>query len=196
MEAFSDGVLAIIITITVLSLKVPVGREFSDIVGVLPQIGSYALSFAYIGAYWSNHHHTLHTVTRVNGKILWSNLLFLFAISLLPFATDWFGQNLFQPVPTLVYGLVLFFTAASFFLLRLAIITQDQNSHVLRKVMESDWRGTVTGAVYLVALGLAMFAPKVSVALYTVLLVLWFMPDRKLERALDGEDGGQKGRMG
>jgi uncharacterized membrane protein len=196
MEAFSDGVLAIIITITVLSLKVPAGREFSDIVGVLPQIGSYALSFAYIGAYWSNHHHTLHTVTRVNGKILWSNLLFLFAISLLPFATDWFGQNLFQPVPTLVYGLVLFFTAASFFLLRLAIITQDQNSHVLRKVMESDWRGTVTGAVYLVALGLAMFAPKVSVALYTVLLVLWFMPDRKLERALDGEDGGQKGRMG
>ncbi len=135
-------------------------------------------------------------MTRVNGKILWSNLLFLFAISLLPFATDWFGQNLFQPVPTLVYGLVLFFTAASFFLLRLAIITQDQNSHVLRRVMESDWRGTVTGAVYLVALGLAMFAPKVSVALYTVLLVLWFMPDRKLERALDGEDGGQKGRMG
>ncbi len=187
MEAFSDGVLAIIITIMVLNLKVPEGKGFSDILGVLPQIGVYALSFAYIGAYWNNHHHTLHVVTAVNGKILWANLLFLFVISLLPFATDWFGRNLYEPVPTLIYGVVLFLTAVSFFLLRCAIITQDENSHVLRQVMESDRKGTVTGIVYLIALALAMFVPKVSVILYTALLALWFMPDRKLEKALYGD---------
>ncbi len=187
MEAFSDGVLAIIITIMVLNLKVPEGKGFSDILGVLPQIGVYALSFAYIGAYWNNHHHTVHVVTAVNGKILWANLLFLFFISLLPFATDWFGRNLYEPVPTLIYGVVLFLTAVSFFLLRCAIITQDENSHVLRQVMESDRKGTVTGIVYLIALALAMFVPKVSVILYTALLALWFMPDRKLEKALYGD---------
>ncbi len=187
MEAFSDGVLAIIITIMVLNLKVPEGKGFSDILGVLPQIGVYALSFAYIGAYWNNHHHTVHVVTAVNGKILWANLLFLFFISLLPFATDWFGRNLYEPVPTLIYGVVLFLTAVSFFLLRCAIITQDENSHVLRQVMESDRKGTVTGIVYVIALALAMFVPKVSVILYTALLALWFMPDRKLEKALYGD---------
>ena len=184
MEAFSDGVLAIIITIMVLNLKVPEGKEFADIMGALPEIGGYALSFAYIGAYWNNHHHTLHTVNNVNGKILWSNLLFLFVISLLPFATEWLGRNLFAPVPTLVYGVVLFLTALSFSLLRIAIITQDEESHVLREVMEEDRKGAISGILYIAALALAMAAPKVSVVLYIVLLLLWFMPDRKLEKAL------------
>ena len=189
MEAFSDGVLAIIITIMVLNLKMPAGSGFSDLLPLLPQIGSYAMSFAYIGAYWSNHHHTVHAVTNVNGKILWANLLFLFCISLLPFATDWFGMNLFAPVPTLVYGLVLFITAMSFFLLRIAIISQDRCSHALRKAMNEDWRGAVTGIVYIVALALAMVLPKLSVALYTILLLLWFMPDYKIEKNLQETKG-------
>ncbi len=184
MEAFSDGVLAIIITIMVLNLKVPEGDTFRDILSALPPIASYAVSFAYIGAYWNNHHHTLHAVTMVNGRILWANLLFLFCISLLPFATDWFSRHLFAPVPTLIYGLVLVFTAVSFTLLRLAIVTQDRNSHALRQVMENDRKSTVTGVVYVIALGLAMFLPKLSVALYTGLLLLWFMPERRLEKAL------------
>ena len=189
MEAFSDGVLAIIITIMVLNLKMPAGNGFPDLLPVLPQLGSYAMSFAYIGAYWSNHHHTVHAVTNVNGKILWANLLFLFCISLLPFATDWFGMNLFAPVPTLVYGLVLFITAMSFFLLRIAIISQDHCSHALRKAMNEDWRGAVTGIVYIVALALAMVLPKLSVALYTILLLLWFMPDYKIEKNLQETKG-------
>lgn len=187
MEAFSDGVLAIVITIMVLNFDIPKGNGFSDIFAILPQLGVYALSFAYVGAYWNNHHHTLHAVTYVNGKILWANLLFLFFISLLPYVTGWFGRFSFDPIPTLVYGIVLFLTAMSFFLLRCAIITQDRNSHVLRKVMENDWKGTVTGVTYLVALAFAMFIPKLSVTLYTGLLLLWFMPDRKLEKALNDE---------
>ncbi|MCR4841796.1 MAG: TMEM175 family protein, partial [Eubacterium sp.] len=184
MEAFSDGVLAIIITIMVLGLKVPDGTNFSDIMKVLPQVGIYALSFAFIGAYWNNHHHTLHALTQVNGKILWANLLFLFVISLLPFATEWFGRNPLAPVPTFMYGVVMFATALSFFLLRVAIVTQDKNSHALRQVMEEVRRGTITGVVYIIAIGLSMRFPAVSVVLYLILLLLWFMPDRELERIL------------
>lgn len=184
MEAFSDGVLAIIITIMVLNLKVPSGIEFSDILKVVPQIGVYAMSFAYIGAYWNNHHHMLHAVTRISGKILWANLLFLFVISLLPFATDWFGQNLFSPIPTFVYGIVLFLTAISFFILRSAIINHKEGSPELKKIMKMDKRGNFTGIVYVIALGCAMFLPKLAVVLYTGLLLLWFMPDRKLEKAI------------
>lgn len=188
MEAFSDGVLAIIITIMVLNLKVPAGNSFADILSVLPQIGMYAMSFAYVGAYWNNHHHTLHTLRFVNGWIMWANLLFLFCISLLPFATDWFGRNLFDPVPTFVYGFVLFVTAISFFLLRIAIATQDKCSHVLRTVMKDDRRGSVTGIVYIIALVISFRLPKMAVVLYTLLLLLWLMPDRKIEKVIYGED--------
>ena len=188
MEAFSDGVLAIIITIMVLNLKLPSGNTFADILSTIPQIGIYAMSFAYVGAYWNNHHHTLHTLRFVNGWILWANLLFLFCISLLPFVTDWFGKNLFDPVPTFVYGLVLFMTAVSFFLLRIAIATQDKCSHVLREVMENDRRGTLTGAVYVIALAISLRLPKMAVTLYTLLLLLWLMPDRKIEKAIYDND--------
>lgn len=184
MEAFSDGVMAIIITIMVLTLKVPSGNRFSDIISVLPQIGMYALSFAYIGAYWNNHHHTLHTLKWVNGSIMWANLLFLFCISLLPFATEWFVVNIFDPAPTFVYGFVLAMTAVSFFILRIAIVTQDKCSHVLKTVMEEDKRGTITGIVYIIALSASMHLPKLSVVLYTALLFLWIMPDRKIEKAI------------
>lgn len=184
MEAFSDGVLAIIITIMVLNLKVPDGITFRDIVGVLPQVGVYAMSFAYVGAYWNNHHHMLHAVTRVNGKILWANLLFLFVISLLPFSTDWFGRNLFAPVPTFMYGIVLFLTAISFFILRQSIITHKESSQALKEIMANDKRGPFTAAIYIIALACAMYLPVLAVILYTALLILWFMPDRKLEKAL------------
>lgn len=191
MEAFSDGVLAIIITIMALTLKVPVGNGFPDIISVLPQLGIYAISFAYVGAYWSNHHHTLHTLKWVNGRIMWANLLFLFCISLLPHVTDWFGRNLFDPVPTFVYGLVLFMTAMAFFILRIAIVTQDKCSHVLQTVMENDKRGTLTGIVYIIALALSLHLPKLSVILYTGLLLLWIMPDRRIEKAIY-EDADQQ----
>ena len=193
-EALVDAILAIIITIMVLGLKVPEGNGFADIFAVFPQLGIYAVSFAYVGAYWSNHHHTVHTLTMVNGLILWANLLFLFCISLLPFVTDWFGRNLFDPVPTLVYGLVLFLTAMSFFLLRLAIARQDKCSHILQTVMAEDRRGLITGIVYVVALALAMFYPRVSVTLYTLLLLLWFMPEKKIEQAINDSSGNKDER--
>lgn len=193
MEAFSDGVLAIIITIMVLNLKVPEGNGFKDIAQVLPQIGIYAMSFAYVGAYWNNHHHTLHTVKMVKGPMLWANLLFLFCISLLPFATDWFGKNLFDPVPTFTYGLVMFLTAISFFLLRKAIVKQDECSHILQEAMENDRRGTITGIVYIVAMGLSFVLPQMAFVLYTALLLLWFMPDKNIEQAVYNSDRDNDG---
>ena len=193
MEAFSDGVLAIIITIMVLNLHIPAGNTFKDFMTEMPKIGIYAMSFAYVGAYWNSHHHTLHTVTMVTGAILWANLLFLFFISLLPFAAAWFGQNLFDPVPTFVYGLVLFLTAISFFLLRLAIVRCDECSHILREAMENDRRGKFTGIIYIIALGLSFCAPRVAVALHTMLLILWFIPDKNIEQAIYSADREKNG---
>ncbi len=185
LEAFSDGVLAIVITITVLSMEYPRGTDLSDLIGLIPHILIYAMSFVYVGAYWNNHHHTMHTVSTVDGKTLWANLFFLFWISLLPFMTNWMSGNLNEWVPTLGYGIILLMTGIGYSILQQAIIHNKNNSDTLKKaVQEGRWKGILTAVLYLLALCLTPFAFHVSQAIYALLLILWFIPDRRISRHL------------
>lgn len=186
MEAFSDGVLAIIITITVLNMEFPKGTGIADLISLIPQILIYAMSYVYVGAYWNNHHHTLQTVTFVNGRILWANLFFLFWISLLPFMTSWMSKNLNDWVPTLAYGVILLMTAIGYTVLQQTIIHNESDCEVLKKaVQEEKWRGTLTGIMYIVALAITPVAVHISQAIYLLLLILWFIPDRRISRLLN-----------
>lgn len=189
MEAFSDGVLAIIITITVLNMDLPKGTDISDLIALIPQIVVYAMSYVYVGAYWNNHHHTLQTVQFVNGRILWANLFFLFWVSLLPFMTNWMSRDLTAWVPTLAYGIILFMTAIGYTVLQQTIIHNESDCEVLKKaVQEEKWRGVVTGVMYIVALLITPVAVHVSQAIYFLLLVLWFIPDRRISRHHSGKN--------
>lgn len=158
LEAFSDGVLAIIITIMVLELKVPHGDTLATLEPLIPVFLSYVLSFVYIGIYWNNHHHMLHTVTRVTGPVLWANLHLLFWLSLLPFATGWMGENHFASLPSAVYGLVLLAAAISYWLLQQAIIASQGDSSVLRRAVGRDWKGKLSPVLYVLAIALTLFA--------------------------------------
>lgn len=185
MEAFSDGVLAIVITISVLSMELPKGTEISDLISLIPHVLIYALSFLYIGAYWNNHHHTLQTVRQVNGKILWANLFFLFWISMLPFMTHWMSRDPSKWVPTLGYGIILLMTAIAFYVLQQTIIRNEDNCDALKlAVQEEKWKGILTGIMYLAALFLTPFAVHVSQVIYVLLLILWFIPDRRISKYL------------
>ncbi len=184
LEAFSDGVLAIIITIMVLELKVPHGETLADLLSLLPVFLSYVLSFVYVGIYWNNHHHLLHTARHVNGLVLWANLHLLFWLSLLPFATGWMGENHFGTWPSMAYGLVLLMAAIAYWLLQQAIMAADEGQSVLRQALGRDWKGKASPVFYIAAIAVAPWCAWLSEALYVAVAVMWFVPDRRIERAL------------
>jgi uncharacterized membrane protein len=184
LEAFSDGVLAIIITITVLDMKVPHGGSLDSLSPVLPVFMSYVLSFAYIGIYWNNHHHMLHTTRNVTGAMLWANLHLLFWLSLFPFATGWMGENHFAPMPSALYGVVLLMAAIAYWLLQTVIIrTQGQDS-LLRKAVGTDWKGKLSPVLYVVGIATTQWSPKVAQAIYVFVALLWLVPDKRIEKVL------------
>jgi uncharacterized membrane protein len=184
LEAFSDGVLAIIITVMVLELRRPASSQFSALWPLAPVLLSYVLSFIYVGIYWNNHHHLLHATKRVNGRILWANLHLLFWISLFPFATAWMGENHVQPAPTVVYGFVLLMAAIAWYVLQSAILADEGPTSVLRHALGRDWKGRISPLLYLAAIGLAFISSWIAIALYSFVALLWLVPDRRIERAL------------
>jgi len=189
LEAFSDGVIAIIITIMVLELKVPHGEDFATLAPLWPVLLSYVLSFAYVGIYWNNHHHMLHTVHKVTGPILWANLHLLFWLSLFPFTTGWMGENHFAPGPTALYGVVLLLAAIAYYVLQSLIIASQGEDSLLRRAVGGDWKGKLSPALYLLAIGTAFVSQWLSLAIYAAVAVIWFVPDRRIERVLVHKEG-------
>lgn len=188
LEAFSDGVLAIIITIMVLELKVPHDASLAALSPLWGVFLSYVLSFVYIGIYWNNHHHMLHTVQKVTGGILWANLHLLFWLSLVPFVTGWMGENHFAGAPTAMYGMVLLMAATAYWTLQRVIIHAQGPSSLLRKAVGGDWKGNLSPGLYVVGIAVANRAPWAAGALYALVAVIWLVPDRRIERALHARD--------
>jgi len=184
LEAFSDGVLAIIITIMVLEMKVPHGIELSTLRPLLPIFLSYVLSFIYVGIYWNNHHHLFHAAKHVSGGILWANLHLLFWLSLFPFTTGWLGENHVAPMPAAVYGFVLLMAALAYYILQNAIMAQQGGDSPLKSAIGSDWKGKLSPVCYLSAILLAFVNPWIAIGLYVLVALLWLVPDRRIERAL------------
>jgi uncharacterized membrane protein len=184
LEAFSDGVIAVIITIMVLELHVPHGESFHALAPVIPTLLVYVLSFVYVGIYWNNHHHMLHAVSRVTGPILWANLHLLFWLSLIPFTTGWMGENHFAPAPTALYGLVLLMAAIAYFVLQQLIIRSQGPDSILRRAVGGDWKGKLSPVLYVAAILSAFWAPRFSQGLYILVALFWLIPDRRIERVL------------
>ena len=184
VEAFSDGVLAIIITIMVLEFKVPHGIELAALKPLLPVFLTYVLSFIYLGIYWNNHHHMFHATKHVSGGILWANLHLLFWLSLFPFATGWVGENHVAPTPTAVYGFVLLMAAVAYYILERAIIAREGRDSLLAAAVGFDWKGKLSPVLYFVAIPLAFMSPQISHAIYVFVAFLWLVPDPRIERAL------------
>ena len=184
LAAFSDGVVAIIITIMVLELKAPHGTALADLVPVLPVFLSYVLSFVYVGIYWNNHHHMLTLARSVDGPILWANLHLLFWLSVVPFATAWMGENELTTGPVALYGGVLIMNAVAYTILMTLLIRHEGPDSPLARAMGRDLKGKLSLATYAAAIGLAFVRPVVSLALYVVVAAIWFVPDRRVERAL------------
>jgi uncharacterized membrane protein len=187
LEAFSDGVLAIIITIMVLELKVPHGTDLKALGPLLPVFLSYVLSFIYVGIYWNNHHHLLHTVTRVSGGILWANLHLLFWLSLIPFVTGWMGENHFDSLPTALYGCVMLMAAISYTILQLTIIKTHGRESSLASAVGSDLKGKLSLLLYVIGIPLSFVNNWIGIGLYAVVALIWFIPDRRIERTLSAE---------
>ena len=187
LEAFSDGVLAIIITIMVLELKVPRGTDLAVLAPLLPGFLSYVLSFVYLGIYWNNHHHMLHTVNRVSGGILWANLYLLFWLSLFPIATGWMGENHFAAVPTALYGFVLLMAAIAYWLLQRSIIASQGRDSLLARAVGRDYKGKSSPVFYLLAIPAAFASPWISEFLYVFVALMWLVPDRRIEKVLAQE---------
>jgi uncharacterized membrane protein len=185
MEAFSDGVLAIIITIMVLELKVPHGHDLAALTELLPVFLSYVLSFVFLGIYWNNHHHLLHTVDRVTGSILWANLHLLFWLSLVPFTTGWMGENHAAPLPTALYGVNLLGSGIAFYVLRTVIIVTHGPDSRLARAMGSDLKGKGSVVAYAAAVPLAYVHPAAAIAIYIGVAMMWLVPDRRIERMSD-----------
>ena len=184
LEAFSDGVLAIIITIMVLELKVPHGTDLADLRPLIPVFLSYVLSFVYVGIYWSNHHHLLHAVRHVNGRTLWANLHLLFWLSLIPFATGWMGENHFAAQPVALYGGVLLLAAIAYFILARVLISHHGRDSALAQALGRDFKGKVSVVFYAAAIPLSFVNSWLACALYVLVAVMWLIPDRRIERAL------------
>jgi uncharacterized membrane protein len=184
LEAFSDGVLAIIITIMVLELKVPHGAEWENLSELLPVFLSYVLSFLYVGIYWNNHHHLMHTVKRISGSILWANLFLLFWLSLVPFTTGWMGENHFAPLPVFVYALNLFMAAVAYTILSLRITAIHGQESALAVAMGADYKGKISVAAYVLAMALAFFSNWIAIGLTAIVALMWLIPDKRIERAL------------
>ncbi len=183
LEAFSDGVIAIIITIMVLELRIPHTDTLVGLKPLIPTFVSYILSFVYIGIYWNNHHHLLYTVEKINGYILWSNLNLLFWLSLVPFVTAWMGDNHFSKWPVVLYGCILVMNGVSYSLLCLLLIRQAGPGSALAEVFRKDWKGKLSVIIYLVAILMAFLHPWLGVGLYAVVAIMWFLPDRRIEKS-------------
>jgi uncharacterized membrane protein len=188
LEAFSDGVIAIIITIMVLEMKVPHGDTVNDLLTVLPIFLSYVLSFVYVGIYWNNHHHLLHATTIVTGAILWANLHLLFWLSLFPFATGWMGENHFSALPTALYGVVLLMAAGAYYLLQQAIIRSQGPDSILKKAVGRDWKGKLSPVLYIAAIVATLLAPWISEGIFVAAALIWLIPDRRIEKVLPRND--------
>lgn len=181
LEAFSDGVLAIIITIMVLEIKVPHGDSLSDLLPKVPVFLSYILSFVYVGIYWNNHHHMLHTIKRVNGKILLANLHLLFWLSLIPFASGWMGENHFAATPTALYGVVLLMSALAYTVLQTVILQSESRDSLLGKAVGRDIKGKLSLILYALAIALSFFNEGISQIIYALVALMWIAPDRRIE---------------
>lgn len=186
LEAFSDGVIAIIITIMVLEMKAPEsGADLESLRPLLPSLLSYVLSYVYVGIYWNNHHHMLHAARRVTGGVLWANLHLLFWLSLIPFVTAWNGRFPFSAVPTAMYGVVLLLAAVAYVILQQAILCHEGAESVLARAVGGDLKGKLSLALYAAAVGLAFVSPLVSQGLYALVALIWIVPDRRIERVID-----------
>jgi uncharacterized membrane protein len=181
LEAFSDGVIAILITIMVLELKIPHGDDLEALRSMLPVFLTYVLSFVFLGIYWNNHHHMLHVATRINGKILWANLHLLFWLSLVPFVTGWVGENHLAPVPTAVYGILFLLAAIAYVILQRAIIADQGKDSKLAAAVGKDTKAKLSTALYVVAIPMAFVHPWIADALYVFVALLWLVPDRRIE---------------
>jgi uncharacterized membrane protein len=187
-EAFSDGVLAIIITIMVLELKVPHGVDVEALRPLIPVFLSYLLSFVYLGIYWNNHHHMLHATRTVTGPMLWANLHLLFWLSLIPFTTGWMGENHFAPVPSALYGFVLLMAAIAYFILQQLIIASQGPDSVLKRAVGDDWKGKLSPVLCTIAIPMAFWSRWISLGLYVLVALIWLVPDRRIEHALAGKE--------
>ena len=187
VEAFSDGVIAILITIMVLELKVPHGADFEALKPLLPVFLSYVMSFVYLGIYWNNHHHMLHATQQINGKILWANLHLLFWLSLVPFVTGWMGENHFAPLPIAVYGAVLLMAAISYTILQMMIVAHQGKDSTLAKAVGNDVKGKLSMALYVVAIPSAFLNQWIAGGIYVLVALIWLIPDRRIESKLEAE---------
>ncbi|MCB1089608.1 MAG: DUF1211 domain-containing protein [Verrucomicrobiae bacterium] len=189
LEAFSDGVLAIIITIMVLEMKVPHGSDWAALAPILPVFLSYVLSFVYLGIYWNNHHHLLKACRRTNSGIMWANLHLLFWLSLFPFVTGWMGENHFTPLPTALYGAVMLMAAIAYFILQGRILADHPQDSKLVRAFGRDLKGKVSPLCYAAAIGLSFVQPWIACALYVAVAILWLVPDQRIEGVIAGEKG-------
>ena len=190
LEAFSDGIIAIIITVMVLQMSVPRGPDLGALRPVLPIFLSYVLSFVILGIYWNNHHHLLQATRVVNGRVLWANLHLLFWLSLTPFVTGWMGVNRFAPVPVAVYGIVLLLAACAYFVLVRALVAQHGDDSALARAIGRDVKGKISVLLYAAAVPLAFVSPWIACALYVVVAIIWLVPDRRIERVLSDRGAG------
>jgi uncharacterized membrane protein len=184
LTAFSDGVIAIIITIMVLELKVPHGSDWPALAGLLPVFLSYILSFVFVGIYWNNHHHLLHASRRVDGGVLWANMHLLFWLSLIPFATGWMGENHFAQLPVAVYGVALLMPSLAYHLLQRCIVRANGPDRGLADALGSDLKGNISPLLYAAGIGLAFVDPRLACAIYVAVALMWLIPDRRVEKAL------------
>ena len=188
LEAFSDGVIAIIITIMVLEFKVPHGEQLADLLPLWPVFLSYVLSFANVGIYWNNHHHMLHACLKVTGPILWANLHLLFWLSMFPFATGWMGENHFSATPSALYGVVLLMAAIAYWLLQQLIIASQGPDSLLKKAVGGDWKGKMSPVIYAIGIPLAFWSQWIAGGIYVLVALIWLVPDRRIERALGNRE--------
>jgi uncharacterized membrane protein len=196
LEAFSDGVIAILITIMVLELHTPVGTSWHALGHELPVLLAYVLSFVYLGIYWNNHHHMLAAVSRVSGGSLWANLHLLFWLSLVPFVTSWMSEHRFPPVPTAVYGMVLLAAAIAFLILQRSLLRAEGDRSQLRVAIGSDLKGKISPVIYVCGIGLSFLAPWAGLVAYVVVALIWLIPDRRVERHLVGAKADSDGAGG
>ncbi|MCB9320556.1 MAG: DUF1211 domain-containing protein [Lewinellaceae bacterium] len=184
LEAFSDGVLAIVITIMVLELKVPEGSDFATLKPLIPKFLSYVLSFIYLGIYWNNHHHLFQAIQKVNGRVLWANLTLLFALSIIPFTTAWMGENHFDKNPVALYGINLLFCAIAFLILEKSAIKHEGAESTIGQALKNKSKEIISVVTYLVGLGVSFIYPKVSIICYAAVAIIWLIPDSRIEKQL------------
>jgi len=196
LEAFSDGVLAIIITIMVLEMKVPHGDDWHALLKVYPVFLSYILSFTFIAIYWNNHHHLMHAVEHINGRALWANMHLLFWLSLIPFTSGWMGENNFTTAPVVAYGVVLFMCAIAYYLLTRTLLHLHEKDSMLVTALGEDKKGRLSLAIYLSGVIMAFFIPWISMILYAIVAVMWFIPERRIEKKIKEEEEKEQNEQG